>query len=64
MDCKIYCIPIECSQELHYYPFTMKLDRCVERCNTLNNIYNKVCVPNKTWNLNVHVFNMIIEKNE
>ena len=40
--------PTECSQECHYYPFAVKLDRCVGSCNTLNDLYNKVCVPNKT----------------
>ena len=27
--------PNEYSQELHYYPFTAKLNRCVGSCNTL-----------------------------
>ena len=26
----------EYNQELHYYPFAVKLDRCIESCNTLN----------------------------
>ena len=44
--------PNEYSQELHYYRFAVKLDRCVESCNTLNDLSNKVCVPNKTEGLN------------
>ena len=28
--------PNECSKELHYYPFAIKLDKCVGSCNTLN----------------------------
>ena len=32
----------EYSQEFHYYPFSVKLDRCVGRCNTLNDLCNKV----------------------
>ena len=36
------------SQELRYYTFTVKLDRCIRSCNTLNDFFNKVCVPNKT----------------
>ena len=40
--------PNEYNQEFHYYPFVVKLDRCVGRCNTLNDLSNKVCVPNKT----------------
>ena len=51
--------PNEYSQEFHYYPFTVKLDKCVGSCNTLNDLSNKVCVPNKTEDLNLSVFNMI-----
>ena len=56
--------PNEYSQEFNYYPFVVQLDKCVRSCNTLNDLYNKVCVPNKTEDSNVHVFNMIIGKNE
>ena len=38
----------EYSQKLHYYPFLVELDRCVGSCNTLNDLSNKVCNPNKT----------------
>ena len=51
--------PNECSQEFHYYLFAVKLDRCVGSCNTLNDLSNKVCVPNETEKLNLSVFNMI-----
>ena len=51
--------PNEYSQEFHYYPFSVKLDRCAESCNNLNDLSNKVCVPNKTEDLNLNVFNMI-----
>ena len=53
----------EYSQELHYFPFAVKLDRFVGSCNTINDLFNKVCVPNKTEDLNIHVFNMITRKN-
>ena len=56
--------PKEYSQELHYYPSAVKLDRCVGSCNTLNDLSNKVCVPNKTEDLNLSVFNMITGINE
>ena len=51
--------PNEYSQEFHYYPFAVKLDRCVGNCNTLNDLSNKICVPNKTEDLNLSVSNMI-----
>ena len=43
--------PNEYSQEFHYYPFAVKLDKYVGSCNTLNDLSNKVCVPGKTENL-------------
>ena len=36
-----------------------KLDRCAKSCNTLNGLSNKVCVPSKTEDLSLIVFNMI-----
>ena len=57
--------PNEYSQEeFHYYPLAVKLDRCVGSCNTLNDLSNKVCVPRKTEDLNLSMFNMITGINE
>ena len=56
--------PNEYSQEFHYYPFAVKLDRCVGSCKTLDDLSNKVCIPNKTEDLNVDMFNMITRINE
>ena len=56
--------PNEYSQEFHCYPFAVKLDRRVAGCNTLNNSSNRVCVPNKTEDLNFNVLNMITGINE
>ena len=53
--------PNEFSQELHYYPFAVNLDRCAGSFNTLDDLSNKVCVPNETEDLNLHVFNLIKE---
>ena len=36
------------SNELHHYQFMASLDRCNERCNTLDNFSCRTCVPNKT----------------
>ena len=43
----------EYSQELHYYPFVVKLDECDGSCNTLSDFSNNLCVPNKTEYLNI-----------
>ena len=50
--------PNEYSQELHYYPFAVKVDRYVGSCNTLNDLSNKACVPNKRQDLNLSMFKM------
>ena len=54
----------EHSQEFYYYTFTVKLGRCIGNCNTLNDLSNKVCVPNKTEDLNLSAVNMITGINE
>ena len=51
--------PNEYSQEYNYYQFAVKLDICVGSCNTLNDLSNKICIPNKTEDLNLNVFSMI-----
>ena len=38
---------------------TKNLDGCLGSCDTLNDLSNKVWVPNKTEDLNLSMFNMI-----
>ena len=54
--------PNEYTQGLHYYPFAVDLNRFVGSCNckTLNELSNKVCFPNRTEDLNLSIFIMII----
>ena len=56
--------PNEYIKKFHYYPFSVKLDRCAESCNTVNDLSNKVYVPKKTEDLNLSIFSMITEINE
>ena len=56
--------PNEYSQEFHYYSFSVKLDRCAGSCYTINDFSSKVCVPNKTEELNLGIFVMIRGINE
>ena len=44
--------------------YAVNLGRCMGSCNTLNDLFNEVCVPNKTGNLNLSVFNMTAQINE
>ena len=54
----------EYSQGLCYYSFAVNLGRCVRGCNTLNDLSDRVCIPNNTEYLNLHAFNMIAETNK
>ena len=56
--------PDECNQGLPYNPFAVKFDRCNGSCNTHDNLYREICVPNKTEDVNLSVFNMITRVNE
>ena len=44
----------------HRFAIKLELDRCFGSCNTINDLSNKVCVPNKPEDLNLSLFNMII----
>ena len=48
----------------HYYLFVDGLDRCYIRFNTLNDPSCKICVLNKTEDVNINVFNMITRVHE
>ena len=56
--------PNEYSQGFYYYLFAVILAKFSGICNTFNDLSDKVCVPNKTEDLNPSVFSMITGKNE
>ena len=56
--------PNEYIQGLCYYPFAVNLEIYTGSCNTLHDLSNWVRVPNKTEDLNLHIFNMITGLNE
>ena len=56
--------PNKYSQELRYYAFAVNLDKFAGSCNTLDDLSNRVCVPNETEDLILLVFNMITGINE
>ena len=51
--------PNEHSQEFCYNSFAVKSDRSVGSCNTRNDYSNKLCLSNKTEDVNLSLFNMI-----
>ena len=56
--------PNEYIEGLRYYPFVINLDRCMGSCNTFNDLSYEACVPNKTEDLSLSVFDMIKRINE
>ena len=50
--------------ELNYYPFIISLDKCNGYCNAVDDLSTKICVPSKTKDVNVEVFNTITKINE
>ena len=46
------------------YPFSVKINRCSGNCNSINDPYAKICVPDIVKNINVKVFNLMSRINE
>ena len=51
-------------QVLRHYPFIVSLDSCVESCNIIDDPYDRICVSNKTGDVNSYLCNMITGVNE
>ena len=52
--------PNEYNEGLRCYPFTVNLDRYMG----INDLFNRICVPSKTEDLNLSLFIIITEINE
>ena len=52
------------SIETIFYPFTVSGTKCGASCNTLNDPYAQVCVPNKVKNMKVKLFNLKLGVNK
>ena len=56
--------PDKYNQRSRYYPFIVSLDRCKGICGNVDDLFNGICVSNKTEDVNLSVFNMITRINE
>ena len=52
------------SDEPVFYPYSITINKCKGSCNTINDSYAKICVPDTIKNINVKVFNLIPRTNE
>ena len=47
-----------------FYPFSVKINKCSDNCNNINDPYARICVPDTTKDLKVKVFNLMSKTNE
>ena len=52
------------TNEPMFYPYSIKINKCEGSCNTINDPYAKLCVPDTIKNINVKVFNLMSRTNE
>ena len=64
-ECKIRLEIISLNtNELMFYPYSIKINKCKGSCNTINDPYAKIHVPDNIKNTNVKVFNLMSRTNE
>ena len=47
-----------------FYPFNVKINRCSGNCNSINDPYARICVPDVVKKINIQVFNLMPRTNE
>ena len=52
------------TNEPMFYPYSITINKCKCSCNTINDQYAKLCVPDTIKNINVKVFNLMSKTNE
>ena len=64
-ECKIRSEIINLNtNETMFFPDSIKLNKCKGSCNTINDPYAKICVPDEIKNTNIKVFNLMSRTNE
>ena len=47
-----------------FYPYSVKINKWKGSCNTINDLYTKLCVPDTIKNINVKALNLMSRTNE
>ena len=59
-ECKIRSKIINVNtNEPMFYPYSITINKCKGSCNTINDPYAKLCIPDTIKNINVKVFNIM-----
>ena len=52
------------SNEPSFYPYNVKMSKCSDSCNNINDPYAKWCVPDVAKNINIKILNLMSRTNE
>ena len=52
------------TNKLMFYLYRITINKCKGSCNTINDLYDKLCVPDSIKNINVKVFNLMSRTKE
>ena len=64
-ECKIRSETINVNtNEPMFYPYSITINKCKGSCNTINDAFAKLCVPDTIENINVKIFNLMSRTNE
>ena len=64
-ECKIRSKIIDVNNDGSlFYPFSIEVNKCSGSCNSINDPYAKLCVPDIIKNINVKVFSLVSGINE
>ena len=59
-ECKIRPEIVNVNTNEHlFYPYSITINKCKGSCNTINDSYAKLCVPDTIKNINVKIFNLM-----
>ena len=47
-----------------FYPYSNEINKCKGSCNTINDPYAKICIPDTIKNINVKAFDLMSRTNE
>ena len=62
--CRVRPEVIHINKESIFYPYSILVNKCSSSCNSINNPYAKLCVPDVVKSINVKVFNLMSRSNE
>ena len=63
-ECKIRSEIINVNTNEPIYPYSITINKCKGSCNTINDPYAKLCVPDTIKKISVKVFNLMSRTNE